>query len=154
MGRPATVVPEITARLEPWLEARMADYLAQAEPRVPTLPATSDSKVNVRAVTLALGLKLSQEQHFYKHPELARLLNTAAEAQGLTPIGSRGQQNAEDAVVQQRMSRAKTEASDYARTLAEREAVIERQRRRIAQLEEMLQIRDETGMVFRTESVR
>lgn len=154
MGRPATIVPTITARLEPWLEACMAEYLALAEPRGPTLPATSDGKVNVRAVTVALGLKLSQEQHFYRHPELARLLNTAAEAQGLAPIGSRAQQNADDAVVQQRISRTKAEASDYARALAEREALIERQRRRITQLEEMLRIRDETGMVVRTEPVR
>jgi hypothetical protein len=89
MGRIATVVPEILRVLEPFLEARMADYEVQSAPREPTLPSNPDGRVNVRALILALGLKLTQEQHFYESPELQRVVNAAAEGQGLAPIGSR-----------------------------------------------------------------
>ncbi|MFM2044141.1 MAG: hypothetical protein RLY86_2717 [Pseudomonadota bacterium] len=154
MGRPATVVPEILRLLEPYLEARLAEYEARPEPREPTLPATPDGKVNVRALTLALGLKVTQEQHFHKSPELKRIVNAAAEAQGLAPIGSRAQMNADDAVVMAKLGRARAEASDYAKALAEREAVIQQQRRYIASLEEQLRIRDETGMILRTAPIR
>ncbi len=152
MARPS-IVPDILRRLEPYLEEKLADYWAKDDPREPTLPCTSDRKINVRAVTLAIGLKLSQEQHFYKHAALTSTLNVAAEAQGLSSIGSRAQMNTEDAAARKQISRAQTEASDYAKALAEREAVIQRQRTRIAQLEEMLRIRDETGMVIRTEPI-
>lgn len=154
MGRPATVIPEILGLLEPYLEARLAEYATMPEPREPTLPATSEGKVNVRALTLALGLKVTQEQHFYKSPELQRVVNAAAEAQGLAPIGSRAQLNAEDTVVKAKLDRARAEASDYAKALAEREAVIQRQRLYIASLEEQLRIRNETGMILRTEPIR
>jgi hypothetical protein len=53
-----------------------------------------------------------------------------------------------------KLSRARAEASDYAKALAEREAVIQRQRQYIARLEERLRIRDETGMVMRIEPIR
>ena len=154
MGRPATAVRDILGALEPYLEARLAEYERQEDPRAPTLPATPDGKINVRSVTREIGLKVSQEQHFYRHPELARVLNAAAEAQGLEPIGSRTQQNADDEVVRREIGKARGEATDYARALAEREALIERQRQRIQQLEEQLRIRDETGMMMRTEPLR
>lgn len=154
MGRPATVVPEILRKLEPYLEARMAEWLVQQEPREPTLPITGDGKINVRALTLALGLPLSKEQHFYKQASLAEVVNAAAHTQGLLPIGSRSQMDADDAVVQQRIKRIQGESSDLARELAEREAVIERQRIRIATLEEQLRLRDEIGMTLRLQDVR
>jgi len=149
MGRPS-IVPEIVAALEPWLEARMAEWEANGRDREPTLPFTDDAKVNVRALTLALGLRLSQEQHFYRHPELTSLVNAAAEAQGLRPIGSRAQVEAEDAVVRKRMARLNADHGDLARTLAEREALIEVQRREIEALREQLDLRDETGVTLRT----
>ena len=99
MARPS-IVPQLVALLEPWLEARMAEWDALPDTgREPTLPATDDGKVNVRALTLAVGLRSSQAQHFYLHPELAALVNAVAEAQGLRLIGSRSQVDAEDDAV-------------------------------------------------------
>lgn len=50
----------------------MAEFHRQPETRrEPTLPSTNDGKVNVRELTLALGLKRSQEQHFFNHAELS-----------------------------------------------------------------------------------
>lgn len=149
MGRPS-IVPEIMATLEPWLDARMREWDAAPKAgRQPTLPFTDDCKVNVRALTLTLGLRLSQEQHFYRHPELTSIVNAAAEAQGLRPIGSRTQADAEDAVVRKRIARIHADHSDLARTLAEREGVIEAQRREIQSLREQLNLQDETGMTLR-----
>jgi hypothetical protein len=150
MGR-ASIVPEIKAALEPWLEACMANWRAQpAGNRHPTLPITVDGKVNVRDLTRALGLKVSQEQHFYKHAELTQAVNAAAEEQGLRSIGSRAQIDVDDKAVADRLSRVRADRSDLARSLAEREAVIERLRRENVALRALLQLRDETGMVLRT----
>lgn len=153
MGRPS-IIPELKARLEAWLDARMAQWEAQpAGQRAPTLPMTEDGKVNVRALTLALGLRVSQEQHFYKHPELTNAVNAIAEAQGLKPIGSRLGCGAEDRALTARMNRIQGERNDLARILAEREALIERQRREIGALREQLGLLEETGMLLRTRDV-
>jgi hypothetical protein len=150
LGRPS-IIPELRARLEAWLDARMTQWEAQpAGHRAPTLPMTDDGKVNVRALTLALGLRVSQEQHFYKHPELTNAVNAVAEAQGLKPIGSRLGCAVEDQVLTARMNRIRGERNDLLRTLAEREALIERQRREIEALREQLQLLEETGMLLRT----
>ncbi len=153
MPRPS-VVPEIRAVLEPYLERRHAEWsAAPSGARSPTLPATDDGKVNVRALTLALGFARNREQHFYNHAELTGLVNAVADAQGLRGIKSRNQSEAEDAEVADRFSRVQKERGDLARLLGEREAVIERQRREIAALREQLRLLEETGMVLRTAPV-
>ena len=149
MSRPS-IVPQIVAVLEPWLEQKMNEWSSQAEShRYPTLPSTNEGKVNVRELTLALGLKRNQEQHFFNHAELRTLVNAAAEAQGLTPIGSRNQQDADDDVVRQRFGRMKSDSNNLAIALAEREAVIERLRFEVDSLKEQLRLRDDTGMTMR-----
>ncbi len=150
MSRPS-IVPQIKAQLEDWLDQRMSEWLTQpARQRQPTLPATSEGKINVRELTLALGLRRNQEQHFFNHAELRTLVNVAAEAQGLSVIGSRVQQDSDDAAVRQRIGRINADRNDLAGALAEREAVIERQRREIDVLREQLHLRDDTGMQIRT----
>lgn len=150
MSRPS-IVPQIKAQLEVWLEQRMAEWSAQPERRrLPTLPATGEGKINVRELTLALGLRRSQEQHFFNHAELRTLVNVAAEVQGLAAIGSRIQLDADDDALRRRMGRINADRNDLAGALAEREAVIEWQRREIDALREQLRLRDETGMQMRT----
>ncbi|WP_374359903.1 hypothetical protein [Pseudoduganella danionis] len=115
MSRPS-IVPQIKAQLEVWLEQRMAEWSTQPEQRrQPNLPATSEGKVNVRELTLALGLQRSQEQHFFNHAELRTLVKVAAEAQGLTAIGSRIQQDAADDAVRSRPGRFEPSACEVAR---------------------------------------
>lgn len=105
MARPS-IIPEILALLEPWLETRMAEFQQHPESRrEPTLPSTNDGKINVRELTLALGLKRSQEQHFFDHAELRTPINAAAESQGLSQIGSRAEGEADDAAVRNRFAR-------------------------------------------------
>ncbi|WP_244486922.1 hypothetical protein [Aurantimonas sp. Leaf443] len=141
--------------LEPYLERCHAAWTAMPlGARVPTLPSTDDGKVNVRALTLALGLKRHREQHFYNHAELTGLVNSIAEAQGLRGIKSRNQAETEDVEIADRIARVQKERGDLARLLAEREAVIERQRREIAALREQLRLLEETGMVVRTAAIR
>lgn len=153
MGRPS-VVPGIVAALEPWLEARMAEWSAMPEAsRQPTLPATIDGKINVRDLTGALGLKHSQEQHFFNHAELRTLVNAAAETQGLSPIGSRIELDADAAQARKRIARVSGDRNDLARSLAEREAVIESLRRENESLREQLRLRDDTGMTLRTSKI-
>lgn len=81
-----SIVPEILAVLEPWLDAREAEWRHLG---TPTLPLTRDGKVNVRAITVSLGLKESQEQHFFRHAALHDAVNRVAFAQGIKPIKSR-----------------------------------------------------------------
>lgn len=154
MPRPS-IVPEILTLLEPYLDDLDKRWEATPEgQRLPTLPITEDGKVNVRALTLALGLRKSQEQHFYKHPELAAAVNAIADIQGVARIGSRVLVDAMDEAVADRLRQARTQSSDLAKTLAEREALIERQRREIAGLREQLALLEEGGMVLRTGPVQ
>lgn len=52
MARPS-IVPEILEKLEPWLEARVAEFQSQQEiRREPNLPSTIEGKINVRELTL------------------------------------------------------------------------------------------------------
>lgn len=150
MGRPS-IVPEICAKLEPWLEARMAEWNAMpGDDRRPTLPETPDGKINVRGVTQALGLRRTLEQHFFRHAELRTLLNAAAVAQQLLPVGSREQIAGEDEVVRERFATLANSADKLAKTLAEREATILKLRKENDALRAQLRLRSETGMTLRT----
>jgi hypothetical protein len=145
-----TVVPFILSKLEPYLEALDIQYEAQVErKRLPTLPYTVDGKVNVREITLALGLRQSQEQHFYKKPELSSLINSIASIQGLKAIGSRAIADRADEVVSARLSRISHEKNDLARVLAEKEAEIETLRAEVSSLKAQIQFIETTGLFVR-----
>jgi len=148
----ASIVPYISSLLEPYLERIDANWSAQPETaRTPTLPHLDDGKVNVRAITLALGLKQTQEQHFFKQRQLASAVNAVAEIQGLKPIGSRALIDADDKVAAERIAAVSSERDELAKALAEALAAVEELRKKNASLSERLALRDETGLVFRGE---
>lgn len=119
MARPRTV-PNVKAALEDYLESMQSAYLAVPdEQRVPTLPATVDGKVNVRALAQAIGLKQSQEKYLYEREELTSLINLMAEGQGLAPIGSRLLVNASDKALKDRMVRTAQSAKVSAQAAVE-----------------------------------
>ena len=149
-----SIIPDILAKLEPYLELLDQQWESQAEGcRTPTLP-HDKGQVNVRAITKAVGLRQSQEQHFFKKPELALAINELARIQGLRGINSRELQDAWDRVHAARMQKVARHNTDLSRSLAEREAVIERQRREIEALRAQLALLEETGMAIRTSGVR
>ena len=149
-----SIIPEILAKLDPYLDLMDRQWEAQTEGcRTPTLP-HDKGQVNVRAITKALGLRQSQEQHFSKKPELALAINELARIQGLRGINSRELQDAGDRVHAARMQRVVQHNTDLSRSLAEREAVIERQRREIEALRAQLALLEETGMAIRTSGIR
>jgi len=146
-----SIVPEILAKLEPYLEDLDKKFEVQKNDiRIPTLPSTVDGKVNVRQISRELGLRESQEQHFYKKPELASVINAIALIQGLKPIGSRILNDAADAIVTARLARISTDKNDLARSLAAKEAEIEALRAEICILKAKLQFFEDTGLVIRT----
>lgn len=99
-----SVIPGIKIRLEEYLDQKESDYLAQGDlNRQPTLPSTSDGKVNVRAVGSAIGLTTNQEKYLYERKELTDLINCIAEGQGLSPIGARLHQTAADKAIKERL---------------------------------------------------
>lgn len=123
MARPS-VIPQVRVRLEAYLNEREVEYQAQPEEeRKPTLPATPDGKVNVRAVALAIDLKLTQEKYLYERDELSQLINLMAEGQGLLPIGSRLMQEAGDKTLKERMARQAQTAKAAAQAAVEAQAV-------------------------------
>jgi hypothetical protein len=149
-----SIIPEILAKLEPYLELLDRQWESQGEGcRTPTLP-HDKGQVNVRAITKALGLRQSQEQHFFKKRELALAINELAKVQGLRGINSRQLQDVEDRVHTERIHKVVQHNTDLSRSLAEREAVIERQRREIEALRAQLALLEETGMAIRTSKVR
>lgn len=149
MARPS-IVPQILEVLEPWLERQMTKWLAQSiGERRPTLPETG-GKVDVRNLVREAGLPAGHQQHFFNKPELQALVNAAALAQGLRPIGSRTDLDHADTAVADRLSQVQRDRSDLLRSLAEAQVAIERLRRENASLREQLHLREETGMTLRT----
>lgn len=123
MPRPS-VIPEVRARLEAYLNEREEAYLAQPDgSREPTLPATPDGKVNVRAVAQAIDLKPTQEKYLYERIELTQLVSLMAEGQGLLPIGSRLLLQAGDKALKERMVRQGQTAKVAAQAAVEAQAV-------------------------------
>ena len=143
----AGVSADVRSRLEALLESCLPE--GPNATRLPLKDAQIDLEAIARYVVLAEGgWRLAND------PTCRSVLNATAEALGLPVIEGRGAKNEADAVVRAKLGRARTEASDYAKALAEREAVIQRQRLYIASLEEQLRIRTETGLVLRTERIR
>jgi len=135
MPRPS-VIPAVLQRLEQYLEAREAEYLAQPEAeRMPTLPATGDGKVNVRQLAAAIGLKQTQEKYLFERAELSSLINLMAEGQGLAPIGARLLDKAADAAVLERLARQSQQARLATQAAVEAEAVQAELLQRINDLE-------------------
>ncbi len=125
MARPS-VIPQVRLRLEAYLDGLEAVYQAKPEAnRTPTLPATPDGKVNVRAIAQAIDLKLTQEKYLYEREELTSLVNLVAEGQGLLPIGSRLLQDAGDKAIKERLVRQAQTARADAQAAVEATAVQE-----------------------------
>lgn len=119
MPRPS-VIPTVKAALEEYLERMQVAFLALPEKkRAPTLPATADGKVNVRAVARAIELKQTQEKYLYERQELTSLINLMAEGQGLLPIGSRLVVDASDKVLKERLARQAQSAKANAQAAVE-----------------------------------
>lgn len=123
MARPS-VIPQVRVRLEAYLNEREVAYQAQPnKQKVPTLPATPDGKVNVRAVAKAIDLKVTQEKYLYACDELSQLVNLMAEGQGLLPIGARLVLQAGDKALKERMVRQAQTAKDASQAAVEAQAV-------------------------------
>lgn len=123
MARPS-VIPQVRIRLEAYLNECEMEYQAQPdEQRTPTLPATPDGKVNVRAVAQAIDLKTTQEKYLYERAELTQLINLMAEGQGLLPIGSRLVLEAGDKALKERMTRQAQQAKASAQAAVEAQAM-------------------------------
>jgi len=119
MARPS-IIPTVKAALEDYLERMQVAFLAMPESqRAPTLPATSDGKVNVRAIAQAIALKQTQEKYLYERQELTSLINLVAEGQGLLPIGSRLLVDASDKALKDRMARQAQSAKAHAQAAVE-----------------------------------
>jgi small-conductance mechanosensitive channel len=139
-----SIVFDILAILEPYLEAKDQEWVALPDAeKHPTLPATIEGKVNVRALAAELDLKPSAVQHFFNKRELAEPVNTLASVQGLKPIGSRALSQDEDDAARQRLAQQGAENKRVTEQLAEANMRIaqlaEENRRLRAQLEHIQQ---------------
>lgn len=124
MPRPS-IIPSVMAALEDYLERMQSTYLALPEElRVPTLPATPDGKINVRALAQAIDLKQTQEKYLYERQELTSLINMVAEGQGLRPIGSRLLLDASDKALKERMARTAQSAKASAQAAVEAQSAM------------------------------
>lgn len=146
MSQPVT--SQILSLLEPYLEEKLREYETQTMlPKQPTLPITNDGKINVRGVADDLGRR-SWEQHFYKKPELASVLNAAAIVQELKTIGSRALDDAADRGAAERIQVIGGVNSMLSKQLAEVIAENSALKRQNDSLMEQLGVLAETGMTL------
>lgn len=102
------------------------------------LPATNDGKVNVAGLCRVLGLDpVKYSQHFYRFDPLRTLVNEAARAQDLDPIGARAP-DADDALLS-KVSEANQRAS------AEGRAAVEQRAAHDAVYEEVVRLREQVA---------
>ncbi|MBR0841744.1 hypothetical protein JQ607_16220 [Bradyrhizobium liaoningense] len=150
----ASLLPELLGLLEPYLERKVEEWLAQPEvDRRPTLPSTVDGKVNVRAVAAESNIGIARVQHLFKRDELRSAVNAVALEQLLKPIGARLPSDDVEKEVATRMRRTEARANELGTLVAEQAATIERQRREIAALREQLRSFEDTGQIIRTAEV-
>lgn len=150
-----SLLPELCSILDGYLEERVRAWLDQPTgERRPTLPATVDGKVNVRAVAEASRIGVAREQHLFKRQELRSAINAVAHEQGLKPIGARQPSETLEKEVALRVRRVEARSGELSRMVAEQAAAIERQRREIAALREQLRIFHETGQMIRVAEVK
>jgi hypothetical protein len=120
----------VLARLEAFLESCLPD--GGGDQILPTRDGEIDLEGVARAICLTQGgWRLAND------PAFRSVLNAAATALGLPAIEGRAAKNEADSVVAAKLGRARSGASDYAKALAEREAVIQRQRLYIAMGDEL-----------------
>ncbi|MEY9416823.1 hypothetical protein ABIF69_003265 [Bradyrhizobium japonicum] len=150
-----SLLPELLALLEPYLDGKAAAWLQQPEAeRRPTLPALADEKVNVRGVAEESGIGVEREQHLFKRPELRSAIDAVALQQGLKKIGSRLESEEIEKEVAKRMRLTQARANELGTLVAEQAATIETQRREIGTLREQLRAFEETGQIIRTGEVK
>lgn len=150
-----SILPELLEELERYLDAQAVAWEQQPEEtRSPTLPATTGGKVNVRAITLAIGRPQSQEQHLFNKAELRAAINAVAIEQKLKPIGSQLLAADVEKAVAAQMRRTNMRSNEMSKLVAEQASVIEKQRRAIEGLREQVRMFEETGQVLRTAAVR
>lgn len=158
-----SIVPSLLKLLEPYLNAREQEWMRQPSgTRRPTLPSTSDGKVNVLALVRELGLKEHATQHFYdvdpKKDELRTLVNALAHRQGLKAIGARAGKGIslpeEDLAAKKLIQRQSADNKRLSERLIELEALVFRQSQEIRQLKAMLRVREETGLLIRSRPLR
>lgn len=112
MPRPS-IIPSVRAKLEQYLEDLETQYQQRPEDdRAATLPATTDGKVNVRAIAQAIALRQTQEKYLFERDELSSLINLVAEGQGLLPIGARNLDMIDKAVRTRLAQQAKSARAD------------------------------------------
>jgi hypothetical protein len=152
-----TVVPDILAVLEPYLEAKEQAWLAQPEgDRQPTLPHKQESgivAIHVGDLVRDLGINPEWRQHFRK-PELRSLVNALCRKQGLKGIGEEGAVANAEAAVRKVIARQGSDNNRLAEQLVEAQATIVRQRKRIAELEGQLDLAQTDGVLLRTSPLR
>ena len=153
----ASVVPDIIAALEPYLEAKERAWLAQPEDgREPTLPHKQENGslvIHVGNLVRDLGINPDWRQHF-KKTELRTLVNAVCRRQGLKGIGEDGPVANAETAVRKVIARQGSDNNRLAEQLAEAQATILRQRKRIAELEGQLDLAQTDGVLVRTGPLR
>lgn len=155
MAKEATAVQRILDAIEPWLNAKMEEWLAQGgeeEDRTPTLPVTKENKVNVTKLVkdLALQLKAGDAQHFYK-PEIAAVVNAVAEQQGIKGIGSTAK---EDDAAKNQIRRTSSENRKLGQALSQTSAEVLRLREELELLRTRMSEVQSSGWLVRDKPVK
>lgn len=149
-----SITPEILQVLEPYLDRKDNEWWNQTGERKPTLPTTSDNKVNVRQLVQEIGRKPSDVQHFFNKNELYDPINVLATVQSIGPIGSRVISKNDDDIARNELSRAKSTSKAEHEAYVEAVAEISRLRKENEQLRAMKNYFQETGCVLRQTEIK
>ena len=144
-----SIVPTITEKLEPYLDKKDKEWWDQTGERTPTLPTTTDGKVNVRQLVDELKLNPNYVQHFFNKKELADMVNAMASVQGVAPIGSRAICKSDDEIIRNEIQATKKASKQEHEAYLEAIATISQLRKENEQLRATVNFIQETGCVLR-----
>ncbi len=140
MPRPS-VIPKVTADLTEYLNRCQHTFDVQPEGlKKPTLPVTSDGKVNVRAIAQAIGLTQNQEKYLYERAELTQLINIVCDGQEVLPIGSRVTQSAADKALKERLIKQSKAAQEASQAAIEADGALQAALDRVRELADELEV--------------
>lgn len=147
--------PEMLARLEVILDEARQKWLEQPEgQRRPTLMLNAQGQVHVGHLLEKMGYHVEKNRQHFRKSELRSAVNAVCREQGVHGIGEDGPLASAEGAVKQVIKKQRTDNQRLAEQLVETQATIIQQQRRIVELEALLGLAQEDGVLLRRGPVR
>ncbi len=150
-----SIIPQFLERLEPILENARRNWLGQPDgERTPTLPVNPQGQIHVGKLLEMMGYDIEKYRQHFRKAELKSPVNAICREQGIKGIAEEGIIASAEVAVRKVIALQGADNNRLAEQLAEAQATIVRQRKRVAELEGQLDLAQTDGVLLRTLPLR